>query len=119
MGVSSMVDRFRRDTEMLPWLRDVLVRDWAAHDPTSLAAALVALDGGLAPTTTELASLQVPLGLVAWPDDPGHPIDVAHSWARTAPRSHLQELTLHDVQDDRSALGRAAVATLDALGVAP
>ena len=119
VGVPAMVERFRHDTGMLPWLREVLVRDWAAHDPTSLAAALVALDGGLAPTTAELAHLQVPLGLVGWPDDPGHPLDVARSWARTAPRTELRQLTLQDVQAARTALGRAAVATLDTLGVAP
>lgn len=119
VGVPAMVERFRRDTEMLPWLREVLVRDWTSHDATSLAAALQALDGGLAPTTAELGTLPTPLGLVAWPDDPGHPLDVARSWARTAPHAHLQQLTLQDMEVERSALGRAAVAALDALGVAP
>lgn len=119
VGVPTMVERFRRDTAMKPWLREVLVRDWPGHDPASLAAALVALDGGLAPTTRELAALPVPLGLVAWPDDPGHPLAVARSWERAAPRAHLQQLSLDDEQADRTALGHAAMAALRALGVTP
>ncbi len=74
VGVAGMLARFRADTTMVPWLREVLLRDWAAHDPASLAAALTALDGGQAPTGTELADLPVPLAVVGWPDDPGHPL---------------------------------------------
>lgn len=118
-GVTGMVERFRQDTDMLPWLREVLVREWARHDPASLAAALVALDGGLAPTSTELSTLAVPLGLVGWPDDPGHPWAVARSWASTAPRAHLEGLGLADVEAQRSALGHAATESLAALGVQP
>lgn len=119
VGVATMIDRFRGDTALVPWLREVLVRDWSRHEAASLAAALVALDGGLAPTTRELAALPVPLALVAWPDDPGHPLAVARSWEWAAPRSHLQQLSLDDVQADRTALGRAAVDALGALEVTP
>lgn len=119
LGVTTIVEGFRQDTDMVPWLREVLVRDWSRHEPATLAAALVALDGGLAPTSAELSTLPVPLGLVGWPDDPGHPWAVARSWARTAPRAHLEGLRLEDVQARRSALGHAAVASLAALGVAP
>lgn len=117
VGVGGMIARFRTDTTMVPWLRDVLVRDWSSHDPGSLAAALVALDGGQAPTSAEVAGLPVPLGLVGWPDDPGHPLAVARDWRQVAPRAHLAQVTLDAVQQDRTALGRAAVAALANLGV--
>ena len=119
VGVAGMLARFRTDTAMVPWLREVLVRDWGAHDPDSLAAALTALDGGQAPTSDEVAGLPVPLALVGWPDDPGHPIAVARDWARTAPRAHLAETSLAAVQEDRTALGHAAVDALTALGLTP
>lgn len=117
VGVAGMVARFRTDTTMVAWLRDVLVRDWSAHDPQSLAAALTALDGGQAPTSAELADLPVPLAVVGWPDDPGHPLAVARDWRRVAPRAHLAETSLDAVERDRTALGRAAVAALTALEV--
>lgn len=116
-GIAAMIDRFHDDREMVPWLREVLVRDWARHDPRSLAAALHALDGGAAPTGAELAALRAPLAVVGWPDDPGHPLAVARDWASAAPRGVLRTTSLAAVQDDRTALGRAAVAALHALDV--
>lgn len=117
VGVTGMLERFRRDTTMVPWLREVLVRDWRTHDPASLAAALTALDGGQAPTTHELAALPVPLAVVGWPDDPGHPLAVAEDWAATAPRAALATTSLDAVQHDRTALGRAAIGALTDLRV--
>jgi pimeloyl-ACP methyl ester carboxylesterase len=119
VGVDGMLARFADDTTMVPWLREVLRRDWAAHDRASLVAALTALDGGQAPTGVEVAGLRVPLAVVGWPDDPGHPLAVAEDWARTAPRGALATTTLHEVQEDRTALGGAAVAALGRLGVVP
>lgn len=114
VGVRTLVERFTRDEVMAPWLRRVLIRDWSAHDPDSLRAALIALDGALAPTDAELASLSVPLGVVGWPGDPGHPLDVARSWAERAPRGHLVETTLGAMDDELTTLGRAAVRALRA-----
>lgn len=119
VGVAGMLERVAEDTTMVPWLREVLVRDWPTHDPASLAAALTALDGGQAPTATELASLPVPLAVVGWPDDPGHPLAVARDWAAAAPRGRLAATSLDAMQADRTALGRAAVEALAALGVTP
>lgn len=117
VGVGAMVERFRADTVMQPWLRRVLIRDWSVHDPGSLRAALIALDGALAPTDAELSGLAVPLGVIGWPDDPGHPLDVARSWAARAPRGRLVETTLGAMEEDPTALGRAAVRALhDAIG---
>lgn len=112
IGVAGLIDRFREDVDMEPWLRAVLRRDWPAHDPASLQAALVALDGACAPTELELRSLAVPLGLVAWPDDPGHPLQVAQDWAAWAPHARLVTISLADLDPDPAALGRAACAAL-------
>lgn len=119
VGTARMVERFRDDTQMTPWLREVLLRDWPRHDPASLAAALVALDGGVAPMGRELATLRVPLALVGWPDDPAHPLPVARGWQRAAPRGHLATTSLGAVDRDRTALGAAAMRALAALGVHP
>lgn len=117
VGVCGMLDRFTADTTMVPWLREVLVRDWARHDAASLGAALTALDGGQAPTSLELSGLPVPLAVVGWPDDPGHPLAVAREWAALAPRASLATTSLDEVQQDRGALGRAAVRALADVGV--
>lgn len=115
-GIGAMVAGFARDETLEPWLREVLVRDWRAADATSLAAALSALDGGLAPTEAELRSLSARLGVVGWDDDPGHPIEVAEDWARWAPNAALERISIRDLNGDLEAFGRAAVAALERLG---
>lgn len=112
LGVEVMLGRLADDHSVLPWLKDLLIRDWRTHDPDSLAAALIALDGAQAPTAVELRSLAVPLGLVAWPDDPGHPISTARAWAAWVPCSALEEVTLAGVGADPTSLGRAALTAL-------
>jgi len=119
IGIGGILERLRRQDGMAPWLRDVLLRDWPTHDPASLAAALTALDGGMAPTADQVGGLEIPLALVAWPDDPGHPIAVARQWEAAAPTGHLEQITIADLEPTRAAMGRAAVAALDALGVNP
>lgn len=119
VGVDVMVERFASDEGIRPWLRHVLVRDWPIHEPASLRAALRSLDSGVAPTTDTIAGLPVPLGVVAWPDDPGHPLEVARVWADTAPIAVLADLTLADLDDDLTAFGRAAATALQRLGLLP
>lgn len=119
VGVAGMLARFETDGEMEPWLRRVLLRDWRAHDPDSLAAALTALDGALAPTEAELRSLPSPLALVAWPDDPGHPLATAEEWAGWAPRAALETIALPDLATTSEPMGEAAVRALEGLGVHP
>lgn len=110
-GVAGMLARLRGEPGLRPWLRRVLLRDLAAHHDASLRAALVALDGGLAPTLADLAALRCRLGVVGWADDPGHPLAVARQWASAAPDGSLAELSLDDPDVDRTALGQV-VATL-------
>jgi pimeloyl-ACP methyl ester carboxylesterase len=115
VGIDTVLERLRSDTTMLPWLRDTLVADYARHDPASLTAALLALDGGEAPHEDELRHLDRPLAVVGWADDPGHPLVVAQRWAELAPRSVLGQLALDDLTESRARLGEVAVATLGRL----
>jgi alpha-beta hydrolase superfamily lysophospholipase len=117
-GVAGMLARLGVEEGLRPWLRRVLLRDLAVHDPDSLAAALVALDGGLAPTAAEIGRLGVPLGVVGWPDDPGHPLAVAEAWAAAAATGHLAELTLDDPDREPAALGARIGLLLGAPAVA-
>lgn len=112
-GVAGMVARLRGEDGLAPWLRRVLLRDLPAGDTASVEAALVALDGGLAPTVAELRSLPVPLGVVGWPHDPGHPLDVAEQWAAAAPDATLVTTSIDATTANQFALGDAM---LEALG---
>ncbi|MFA9429050.1 alpha/beta fold hydrolase [Egicoccus sp. AB-alg2] len=112
VGVAGLVARLRADTAMPGWLRTTLLIDYPRHDPASLAAALLALDGGEAPTLDEVAALPVPLGVVGWPDDPGHPLAVASAWARAADGA-LVTLRLGDLDAGLDRLGAAALAAAD------
>ncbi len=118
-GVAGMVARLEAAEDLPAWIREVVLRDYARHDVDSLAAALVALDGGDAPNLDEVAGLPAPLALVAWPDDPGHPSTVAHEWAGVAPAAAVESTTIAAMQADRSAFGAALVAALHRVGVAP
>jgi pimeloyl-ACP methyl ester carboxylesterase len=111
-GVAEMTAALAADPTLPGWLRDTLVTDWSAQDPASLAAALRALDGGLAPTEGELRGLGVPLAVVGWPDDPGHPLAVARDWAGWAPRGALGVASMAAMQDDLAHLGSVAAGTL-------
>lgn len=113
-GVAGMVTRLRTEPGLEPWLRRVLVRDLAAGDTRSIESALVALDGGLAPTLAELRSLPAPLGVVGWPDDPGHPLDVARQWAAVAPYGSLVTTVVGATTTDQFAMGAAVLAALGA-----
>lgn len=112
-GVAGMVARLRDEPGLAPWLRRVLLRDLGAGDTASVEAALLALDGGSAPTLAELGSLPCPLALVGWPGDPGHPLSVAERWAGTAPEATLVTTSLDAPDTDQFALGQAVA---DALG---
>lgn len=117
-GVAALTDRLRDDAALPGWLRTTLVTDYDRHDPGSLAAALLALDGADGPTEAQVAALRAPAGpgctLVAWPDDPGHPLEVAQRWARLAD-APLTTLDLHDPDERLTRFGDALVAALVAL----
>lgn len=117
LGTQAMLEQLRGDRSIAPWLQHTLPRDWARHDPQSIAAALLSLDGGEAPTAEQLSGLDVPVAIVTWPDDPGHPIEAAHAWHRLLPRSALRETSIQDMQGDRTLFGQLALDALAELGV--
>jgi pimeloyl-ACP methyl ester carboxylesterase len=113
VGIAAVLDRLRADRCLVGWLRDTLVTDYGRHDPASLAAALRALDGGEASDADELVRLgDLALAVVGWPDDPGHPIEVARAWARLAPHGGLGVLAIDDLEGSLTRLGETALATL-------
>lgn len=112
LGVAGVVERLRTEPGMPTWLRETLVADYLNHDQASLFAALTSLDGGEAPSRTELAALRVPLAVVGWADDPGHPLEVARTWADAAAEGFLVEMDLAAMDRGVASLGDAAVEAL-------
>jgi hypothetical protein len=115
IGIEGILAQLRDDQALAGWLRRTLVTDYARHDPASLAAALRALDGGDAPSEAELARLPVPLAVLAWPQDPGHPLAVAERWVALAPRAVLGTVTIGELDAGVARFGRAAVTAVTAV----
>jgi pimeloyl-ACP methyl ester carboxylesterase len=115
-GIGPTIAALRADDALAPWLRATLLADYPRHDPGSLEAALCALDGAEAPSVAELRALELPLAVIGWPDDPGHPLAVARRWSDLAPRSALATVTIASLEGQLSRLGRAAVVTIRRLG---
>ena len=95
---------------------------WVADE---LAAAWPAYGDLLAPTLRAAAAVRGPVGrraggarpagrLVAFADDPLHPLAVAEEWAALLPRAALRRLRLADLAADRAPLGAAARGALTA-----
>ena len=110
VGVEAVLRAALADPGVPPWLAHLLDRDWRSSDAASLAAALVALDGGGAPTTAELATIAAPAGVVGWEGDGGHPLEVAVEWAQAVPRASLARIDMEEFGADPSVMGRAAMA---------
>jgi hypothetical protein len=115
IGVDGHLAAIAADDALPAWLRRTLLTDQARHDPGSLLAVLTSLVGGLAPTAEELAALPVPLAVVGWPDDPGHPLAVAERWAASAARGHLVIGSLAAMAAGTDHLGTCAVAAVSAV----
>ncbi|GAA3432035.1 alpha/beta fold hydrolase [Kutzneria kofuensis] len=99
--------------DVSPWLAAELDRAWRRHGPGLVDSLLAAADRP-APALAQLASLDIPVGVVAVHDDPLHPATVAAQWTATIPGAELRSLSFADFGADRSALGRAAVAAWQA-----
>jgi pimeloyl-ACP methyl ester carboxylesterase len=93
------------------WLGAELSRAWRRHGDR-LAATLRSAAASDAPTLTELAGLDVPVGIAACTDDPVHPLTVAQEWLDALPHAALRTTTLQALGEDRAAVGRAAVLAL-------
>ncbi len=116
-GMPTIIERLVADHSMAPWIRDVVVRDYRRHDMESLAAVLQSLDGGEAPDLEEIKALTVPLVVVGWPDDPGHPLDVSREWAGAARVGALVETSIAAMGAERGAMGDVVVQGLAAVDV--
>jgi pimeloyl-ACP methyl ester carboxylesterase len=90
------------------WVAAELAAAWPRYG-AELAATLRATAAAPGPTRDELRAIDVPVGLVAFRDDPMHPADAAEEWAALIPRCAVEWLRLDDPAADRSVLGRAAV----------
>lgn len=97
------------------WVAEELAAAWPAYGGL-LAPTLRAAAGTPGPSVAELRALEVPAGVVAFADDPLHPLAVAEQWAALLPRAALRRLRLADLATDRSPLGAAAQAALTAAG---
>ena len=100
------------------WVADELAAAWPAYGgllgPTLRAAAR-----SPGPSAAELRAVDRPVGLVAFADDPLHPLAVAAEWAALLPRAALARLHLADLAADRSRLGTAARCALAAASHPP
>ncbi len=90
------------------WVSGELARAWPTYGE-ALVPALRATADSPGPTLDELARIQVPVGIVAFVDDPFHPVEVAREWATAIPRAAVIELPLDAPALDREVLGRAAL----------
>ncbi len=113
-GVAGHLAAIEADAALPAWLKRTLLADQPRHDPASLAAVLTSLDGGVAPTVEELASLTVPLAVVGWPGDPGHPLEVAERWAASAARGALIVMSMAAMAAGTDHLGARAVIAVTA-----
>ncbi|CAN3128522.1 alpha/beta fold hydrolase [Mycobacterium sp. smrl_JER01] len=93
------------------WLAEELTRSWLGQWP-ALPDAMDAAARYVAPTSTDLEGLRVPLGVVSATDDPVHPLEVGLEWVSAAPRAALRTVTLDAVGADPSILGAGCLAAL-------
>ena len=66
----------------------------------------------MAPTSGQLATLAVPMGVASASDDPIHPLEVGVEWVAAAPYASLRTVTLDEIGADPGALGTACLAAL-------
>lgn len=100
------------------WLARELRRSWSAQWP-DLPAALDEAARYRALDVDELRSVAVPVGIAAAVDDAVHPLEVGRQWAREIPRAELATVTLEQVGDDPSVLGRLCLTALDRIVPVP
>ncbi|QOW00633.1 alpha/beta hydrolase [Rhodococcus pyridinivorans] len=101
-----------------PWLARELTRSWSAQWP-DLPSALDEAAHYRALDVDELRAVTVPVGIAAAVDDAVHPLAVARQWSREIPHAELATVTLEQVGDDPSVLGRLCLAALDRIVPVP
>lgn len=96
------------------WLADELARSWRRQWP-ALPDAMDEAAAYAAPEAADLRRLNVPLAVVAAPDDAIHPAAVAADWAAWAPRAAMRTVLLEKFGPDPALLGQACVEALQAI----
>ena len=109
LGVTEALSRAARAG--VPWVADELAAAWPGYGDR-LAATLQAAAASCGPAPDELGSLDLPVGVVSFVDDPLHPLAVGERWVALLPRATLARLRLADLAPDRSVLGSAALRAL-------
>lgn len=108
-GLASAIAQMRASSPA--WLADELTRSWVGQWP-ALSDAMEEAAAYVAPTSEELATLAVPMGIAAATDDLVHPVEVAFEWVAAAPHAALRMVTLDELGADAGALGVACVGAL-------
>jgi pimeloyl-ACP methyl ester carboxylesterase len=90
------------------WVAAELAAAWPRYG-TELPATLRATAAAPGPTPAELRAIDVPVGIVAFRDDPMHPSGAAEHWAALLPHAAIEWLRLDDPAPDRAVIGQAAV----------
>ncbi|MGU3582906.1 alpha/beta fold hydrolase [Rhodococcus sp. C26F] len=101
-----------------PWLARELTRSWSAQWP-DLPSALDEAAHYRALDVDELRAVTAPVGIAAAVDDAVHPLAVGRQWSREIPHAELATVTLEQVGDDLSVLGRLCLAALDRIVPVP
>jgi pimeloyl-ACP methyl ester carboxylesterase len=105
--VNALVSEVTRDA--VPWVAAEIRAAWSTYSAAELTRELHSASTATPPTTTALAKVRVPTGIVALADDPVHPVEVAEEWARAIPRASLETVRLHEPSNDVAVIGRAAI----------
>lgn len=108
-GLVAATARMRRSSPA--WLADELTRSWVGQWP-ELPDAMEQAAGYIAPTSGQLETLTVPMGVVSATDDLIHPVQVGVEWVAAAPYASLRTVTLDEFGHDPAVLGVACLAAL-------
>lgn len=111
-GLESTIATMRAGSP--PWLADELERSWRGLWP-GLPESMEAAATHVAPTLAELATLQLPVALVAVEDDPLHPLATAVDWRDALPQARLETVLLAELGADPTVLAAAGLRALAAL----
>lgn len=110
-GLDDVLDRMSEGA--VHWVADEVAQAWrawvAVRGFDGLVAELRAAAAMPGPGAQELASLDVPTGIVAFVEDPLHPLTSAQAWAQALPRAALITIEVGAPATDRGVIGSAAV----------
>ena len=87
--LQSVVERYPENVRQL--LFDRYVSYWRSHDRSSIAAAYEGV-GRWRLNMADLASIEAPTAIRAWPDDPIYPLELARRVAEQIPNAELIEV---------------------------